>query len=110
MTKFYKSSCSKSIFEYIKKTKRGWLVRWNAEEHTEGEGDDAYVVVTYNETMTLTKPTYASVVSLLIRERYSVDDELALHRQKDTKVDEFAEYNAFCEAAKEEARKVVGNQ
>lgn len=39
-----------------------------------------------------------------IRERYSLDDELAILRQRDTKPEEFAEYNAFAEKVKEEER------
>ena len=41
-----------------------------------------------------------------IRERYSVDDELAILRQRDTKPEEFAEYDAFVEAIKAEERGV----
>lgn len=41
-----------------------------------------------------------------IRERYSVDDELAILRQRDTKPEEFAEYNAFVERVKAEERTV----
>ena len=39
-----------------------------------------------------------------IRERYSVDDELAILRQRDTKPLEFAEYNAFVEQIKADER------
>ena len=39
-----------------------------------------------------------------IRERYSVDDELAILRQRDTKSDEFAAYNDFVEKVKREER------
>ena len=39
-----------------------------------------------------------------IREVYSVDDELAILRQRDTKPEEFAEYNAFAEKIKAEER------
>lgn len=39
-----------------------------------------------------------------IREVYSVDDELAILRQRDTKPEEFAEYNAFVEQIKAEER------
>lgn len=49
-------------------------------------------------------PTYAERVEMLIREKYSVSDELAILRQRDSKVDEFAEYNAFCEACKAKAK------
>ena len=39
-----------------------------------------------------------------IREVYSIDDELAILRQRDTKPEEFAEYNAFVEKVKAEER------
>ena len=42
-----------------------------------------------------------------IRERYSIDDELAILRQRDTKPEEFAEYNAFVENVKAEERSVL---
>lgn len=42
-----------------------------------------------------------------IRAVYSVDDELAIIRQRDTKPKEFAEYNAFVEQIKAEEKAVV---
>lgn len=39
-----------------------------------------------------------------IRTVYSIDDELAILRQRDTKPEEFAEYNAFVERIKAEER------
>ena len=43
-----------------------------------------------------------------IREVYSIDDELAILRQRDTKPEEFAEYDAFVERIKaEEKQKTV---
>lgn len=41
-----------------------------------------------------------------IREVYSVDDELAILRQRDTKPEEFSEYNRVVEAIKAEERMV----
>lgn len=49
-------------------------------------------------------PTYEELVVQKIRERYTIDDELAILRQRDVKQDEFAEYNDFCEQCKAEAR------
>ena len=49
-------------------------------------------------------PTYEERVVELIRAKYSVDDELAILRQRDTKVEEFAEYNAYCEECKTKAK------
>ena len=43
---------------------------------------------------------YESMVIVKIRERYSVNQELAILRQRDTKPDEFEQYNAFVESVK----------
>lgn len=54
--------------------------------------------------MTVDESAYKAAVERLIRERYSVADELGILRQRDTKPQEFAEYNAFAEQCKAEAR------
>ena len=53
------------------------------------------------ETETL---PYEKRVVNRIRAVYSIDDELAILRQRETKPEEFAAYNAFVEAIKEEER------
>ena len=50
-------------------------------------------------------PTYEQRVQQSIRERYSVDDELAILRQRDTKPDEFAAYYEYAEKCKAQAKK-----
>ena len=52
---------------------------------------------------------YPNLVSRLIRERYSVDDEMAILRQRDTKPEEYEAYNAFCEECKAKAKKEIYN-
>ena len=47
---------------------------------------------------------YEQRVAARIREVYSVDDELAILRQRETKPDEFAEYFAFAEKMKVEEK------
>lgn len=54
--------------------------------------------------------TYEQQVVAKIRERYSVDDELAILRQRDTKPEEFEAYNAYAESCKEEARLLIEKQ
>ena len=44
--------------------------------------------------------TYEKKIVYLIRDKYTIDDELAILRQRDTKPEEFAEYNAYCEECK----------
>ena len=50
------------------------------------------------------QPSFKERVIARVRDVYSVDDELAILRQRDTKPDEFAEYNDFVEKIKEEER------
>ena len=49
---------------------------------------------------------YEQRVISRIREKYSIDDEIALLRQRDTKITEFAEYYDFVEKIKAEERTV----
>ena len=49
-------------------------------------------------------PTYEEKVVELIRERYSVDDEIAILRQKDSKQDEYQEWYDYCEECKRKAK------
>jgi hypothetical protein len=48
---------------------------------------------------------YESEIIRRIRERYTVNQELAILRQRDTKPEEFAEYNAYVEQCKAEVKK-----
>lgn len=52
-------------------------------------------------------PTYEERVVELIRLRYDVNAELAILRQRDSKPEEFAEYNAYCEECKIQAKEEV---
>lgn len=49
-------------------------------------------------------PTYEQRVQQSIRERYSVDEELAILRQRDTKPDKFAAYYEYAEQCKAQAK------
>ena len=47
---------------------------------------------------------YENLIVSKIRQRYNVNQELAILRQRDTKPEEFAEYNAFVEQCKAEVK------
>lgn len=47
---------------------------------------------------------YEAEIVRRIRQRYSVNQELAILRQRDEKPEEFALYNAFVEACKAEVK------
>ena len=52
-------------------------------------------------------PSYEERVEQLIRARYSLNEELAIQRQRETKPNEFEEYFAYCEQCKAEAKKEI---
>ena len=54
------------------------------------------------------QPSFKERVIARVREVYSVDDELAILRQRDTKPEEFAKYNAYVEKIKAEERGEAG--
>ena len=48
--------------------------------------------------------TYEQRVVELIREKYTLDAELAIQRQREEKAEDFAEYYAYCEECKRIAK------
>ncbi len=59
-----------------------------------------YVPYTEAELIENAEKEYKNKIESLIRERYSLNDELAILRQRDSKPEEFAEYNAYVEECK----------
>ena len=53
---------------------------------------------------------YSKRVERLIRERYTVSDEISILRQKDEKPEEYAAYYAYAEECKREARAECGGK
>ena len=56
------------------------------------------------------RPDYSELIVGFIREKYSINDELAIQRQCDNseeKKAEFDEYNAFCDACKVKAKEII---
>ena len=51
---------------------------------------------------------YGAEIEKKIRKKYSLSQELAILRQRDTKPEEFAEYNAFVELCKTEVKQEIG--
>lgn len=59
------------------------------------------------EEQPIPEMTYEEQVVAKIRERYSVDDELAILRQRDTKPEEFEAYNQYAEQCKKEIKESI---
>ena len=53
---------------------------------------------------------YGERVIGLIRRKYTLSEEWAILRQRDTKAEEFEVYNAYAESCKEEARLLIEKQ
>lgn len=53
---------------------------------------------------------YGEMVNGLIRRKYTLSEELAILRQRDTKAEEFEAYNAYAESCKEEAILLIEKQ
>lgn len=69
-------------------------------------GDDGRVKVVPRPEPTAEEKQakYESRVDELIRERYTMSQELAILRQQTTKADEYQEYFAYCEECKTKAK------
>lgn len=48
--------------------------------------------------------SYEEKVITLIRQKYSLEQELAIQRQRDTKPEEFQEYFNYCEECKQKVK------
>ncbi len=50
---------------------------------------------------------YPQLVEYLIRQRYTISQELAIHRQRTSKKTEFNNYNTYCEDCKAKAKELL---
>ena len=78
------------------------------EEHDEVEDILVYIPYTESELKDIKIKNYPNRVSELIRQRYSINDELAILRQRDEKPSEYQEYFAYCEECKSKAKQDLG--
>lgn len=73
----------------------------------EYEDINVYIPYTAEEQAEADMKRYELKVEMKIRERYTISQELAVLRQRDSKPEEYAEYNAYCEECKAQAKKEV---
>ena len=60
---------------------------------------DSYTIYKYN-ILDIDSIDKRSIVSSLMKLKYSIDDELAIQRQRDSKPEEFNDYNVYAEECK----------
>lgn len=113
-------------YNYENEKKEGWIEIDSIPEPEQKEGyipvpyyREGKIVYEYEEapettedgTETSTVPMdYGETVNGLIRRKYTLSEELAILRQRDTKAEEFEAYNAYAESCKEEARLLIEKQ
>lgn len=73
----------------------------------EYENIKVYIPYSEEELKRMQSQRYEKTVEMNIREKYSLSQELAILRQRDSKSDEYAEYNAYCEECKVKAKREV---
>lgn len=66
------------------------------------EYENIQVYIPYTESEL--QQQYENYVNTLIREKYTLSQELAILRQRDTKPEEYNAYNAYCETCKAQAK------
>lgn len=110
MKKYYNSTENAYYYEGRPMTKRLsasslWSGIPNAEQLAEWGYEE---VVEQVVEPTPYVPTYEELVVQKIREQYTLDDELAIQRQKETKPEEWQTYYDYCEACKADAKEELG--
>lgn len=99
----------KAYYKDGKEVARPKVLFWNGINYVPPK-DDILIAAGYEireveiPEPTLYQPTYEERVVELIRLRYDINSELAILRQRDSKPEEFAEYNAYCEDCKIQAK------
>lgn len=81
------------------------LLAWGFEEYTPPEREPK---TQDNPSTETPEQRYVYKVRELIGEKYAIEDELAIQRQRDTDPEKFNEYFAYCEECKARAREALG--
>lgn len=73
----------------------------------EVEQIQVYIPFTAEEQAQYDQQRYENLVESKIREKYTLSQELAILRQRDTKQSEYQEYFNYCEACKDEVKRIL---
>lgn len=76
-----------------------WHFNYNIQEIEVNDESGARTAFEY-DTVHIRDNRYESIVVAMIRERYTIDEELSIQRQRDEKTGEFQEYFDYCEECK----------
>lgn len=86
-----------------------FLYRWDIREETiETEDGQTHIQYSCLEVGVFEPVSFDKLVSAMIRQKYTADDELAMARQCYTEVEEYKAYNAYVEDCKKVASGFLG--
>lgn len=92
---------------YTKYDSTNYMINFNIVEITVKGQDEEDTIQYQAEYILVPALDKETIVNGLIRRNYSLSEELAILRQRDSKSDEFAEYNAFAEECKSLANEIL---
>ena len=84
-----------------------YMVNFNVVEETTKDWDNNDIIQYKAEYILVPALDKETIVNELIRRKYTLSEELAILRQRDSKVDEFTEYNTFAEECKNLANEIL---
>lgn len=86
----------------MKKCVNGVILPMSEEEITELEQQNKQLEINYWQSI-----DYSEAVDNEIRKRYSVSEEFAILRQRDSKPEDYSVYYAYCEECKAYIKKMI---
>lgn len=94
---------------FIQYTNSTILINYDIVQSTRTIEDKEEIVYT-SKCIIVNKIDKDNIVDALIRDKYSLSQELATLRQRDTKPEEYSEYNDYAEGCKRIADSILKNE
>ena len=92
---------------YNKYNPTTYMVNFNVVEETTKDQDDNDIIQYKADYILVPALDKETIVNELVRRKYTLSEELAILRQRDSKADEFTEYNTFAEECKNLANELL---
>ena len=84
-----------------------YMINFNVVEETTKDSDGNDIIQYKAEYILVPALDKETIVNELVRRKYTLSEELALLRQRDSKAGEFTEYNTFAEECKDLANEIL---
>ena len=92
---------------YNKYDSTTYMINFNVVEETTKDQDGNDIIQYKADYILVPALDKETIVNELVRRKYTLSEELAILRQRDSKADEFTEYNTFAEECKNLANEIL---